>query len=279
MSAFQPPPEPVDQIDDAGAISARPTIGPRRPMRPSKRVYSPNLVYDTIRIGIRNATYTPGALISEDILMRSLNVTRASVREALGRLTAEGVLQRAPRRGTSPTEATVHITSQDVMVLDEEDDSESSPRVREVPKSRHVYPADPVLAAKLRLAEGELIRVDQSVIHVDEGAVGIRTSFTPLAVRPAGQTPPHGIHLLSLLTALGITVSHVDSTFEAISADPEAAQILGVAEGSPVLLREMIHYSAEGEPVMLSTVRHRSDRVIVHTSRDLQRVILAASDE
>jgi DNA-binding GntR family transcriptional regulator len=247
-------------------------------MRPTKRVYSPNLVYDTIRIGIRNATYIPGALISEDILMRSLNVTRASVREALARLTAEGVLQRAPRRGTSPTEATVHVTSQDILVLDEDDDTESSARVREVPKSRYVYPADLVLAAKLGLDEGELIRVDLSVIHVDESAVGMRTSFTPLAIRPAGQTPPHGIHLLSLLTALGITVSHVDSTFEAISADPEAAQVLGVPEGSPVLLREMIHYSDAGKPVMLSTVRHRSDRVIVHTSRQLQHVIFAAPE-
>ncbi|MCU1483074.1 MAG: putative GntR-family transcriptional regulator [Subtercola sp.] len=204
--------------------------------------------------------------------MRSLNVTRASVREALGMLTAEGVVSRSPRRGTSPIQSTVHVTANDVLSFDRFG-TEISDRIKEVPKSRQVYLADLVIGAKLGLIDTDRVRVDESVITVDGEPVGLRSIYTPVEILHGDGSQVHGIHLLVKLESLGISVAQVDSTFEAISADRTTALSLDVPEGTPILLREMIHYSSAGIPVCLSTIRHRSDRSIVHTSRQIRTAL------
>lgn len=53
--------------------------------------------YEALRGLIREASYAPGTVLSESMLARQLDVGRTPVREAIVRLTHEGLLTRQPR--------------------------------------------------------------------------------------------------------------------------------------------------------------------------------------
>ena len=63
-------------------------------------------VYAHLRAGILDNTYLPGSSLPEEALAASLNVSRVPVREALRRLSAEGLVVIKPRQGATVTELT-----------------------------------------------------------------------------------------------------------------------------------------------------------------------------
>lgn len=63
-------------------------------------------VYAHLRAGILDNTYPPGSPLPEEALAASLKVSRVPVREALRRLSAEGLVIIRPRQGATVTELT-----------------------------------------------------------------------------------------------------------------------------------------------------------------------------
>ena len=63
-------------------------------------------VYSHLRAGILDNTYPPGSSLPEEALAASLKVSRVPVREALRRLSAEGLVVIRPRQGATVTELT-----------------------------------------------------------------------------------------------------------------------------------------------------------------------------
>ncbi|MDI9455874.1 MAG: GntR family transcriptional regulator [Spirochaetota bacterium] len=55
--------------------------------------------YDLIKDKIINCVYRPGEMINEERLIEELNLTRTPIRDALGRLEQEGLVQIRPKRG------------------------------------------------------------------------------------------------------------------------------------------------------------------------------------
>jgi DNA-binding GntR family transcriptional regulator len=58
-------------------------------------------IVESIREGIRQGRYSPGHRLIESDLTREFGVSRGPVREALGRLQVEGLVEIAPHRGAS----------------------------------------------------------------------------------------------------------------------------------------------------------------------------------
>ncbi len=63
-------------------------------------------VYSHLRAGILDNSYPPGSSLPEEALATKLNVSRVPVREALRRLSAEGLVVIKPRQGATVTELT-----------------------------------------------------------------------------------------------------------------------------------------------------------------------------
>lgn len=57
------------------------------------------LAYNAIRQKIVTCEYAPGTNLNEEILTNALNLSRTPVRDALGRLEQEGLLEIKPKRG------------------------------------------------------------------------------------------------------------------------------------------------------------------------------------
>lgn len=56
-------------------------------------------VYKVIRHRVSTGEITPGSRVTEFALARELGISRAPIREAIGKLTAEGLLERVPNVG------------------------------------------------------------------------------------------------------------------------------------------------------------------------------------
>jgi DNA-binding GntR family transcriptional regulator len=63
-------------------------------------------VVEQIREGIKSGRFSPGQRLIESDLTKELAVSRGPVREALGRLEAEGLVEIAPHRGASVRQMT-----------------------------------------------------------------------------------------------------------------------------------------------------------------------------
>ena len=63
------------------------------------KVVAVDKVYDAIRLGIVDGTYPAGSRLGEADLAESLAVSRTPVREALRRLSSEGLIETLPNRG------------------------------------------------------------------------------------------------------------------------------------------------------------------------------------
>jgi DNA-binding GntR family transcriptional regulator len=63
-------------------------------------------VYAHLRAGILDNTYPPGTSLPEEAMAAKLNVSRVPIREALRRLSAEGLVTVVPRQGATVSELT-----------------------------------------------------------------------------------------------------------------------------------------------------------------------------
>src|ERR1700750_1796687 len=73
-------------------------------------------IVESIREGIRQGHYSPGHRLIESDLTREFGVSRGPVREALGRLQVEGLVEIAPHRGASVRRMTRHDVDELVVV-------------------------------------------------------------------------------------------------------------------------------------------------------------------
>lgn len=80
-----------------------------------KKVISPQ-IYDFLRKHITETTIKPGTLLSENSLSEHFNVSRQPVREALMRLSYEGLLSVLPQRGSIVERISVSELEQTVFV-------------------------------------------------------------------------------------------------------------------------------------------------------------------
>ncbi|RYY85378.1 MAG: GntR family transcriptional regulator [Comamonadaceae bacterium] len=67
---------------------------------PSQRGQLGRGVYETLRTAVLDCTFLPGIALSEQAVSDELQVSRAPVREAFRQLSAEGLLETVPQRGT-----------------------------------------------------------------------------------------------------------------------------------------------------------------------------------
>lgn len=65
------------------------------------------LAYNTIRQKIVTCEYAPGTFLSEELLTDELKLSRTPVRDALGRLEQEGLVEIKPKRGITVTALSV----------------------------------------------------------------------------------------------------------------------------------------------------------------------------
>lgn len=216
------------------------------------------------RLAERARTMAPGdALPSERVLMEHYGVSRATVRKALDALEVDGVVSRAPGKGTYVSAnrvlSTLHLASF----------TEDMRRRGHVPSTRvlSVERQSPQGAARLHLGDGPAWRVRRLRL-ADETMMAFEDSWWSCELAPGlGQQDLTG-SLYDLVSRLyGTVVDHAAQTVWAETADATVSKPLQVSPGAALLVFERRSWSGN-RPAEFTTSWYRGDRYAVNINLD-----------
>lgn len=215
---------------------------------------------DQLRRLVRAGAFTStGRLPSERDLVERLQVSRTTVRRALGVLAEEGLVSPAPQSGWFVNEAPLGEPPRTLISF-----TEMARRRGVVPGTRvlsHVVreatldeaqqlqtgPLSPVVEVeRLRSLGDTPICIDHTVILLERtpGIEDVDLSDTSLYAE---------------MGALGTEPARSNFVVEAIGADEREAELLEVPVGSPLLLGAETAFDAVGRPILIGSTRYRAN--------------------
>ena len=212
---------------------------------------------------IEAGTWGADALIpSEHELCAAYGVSRTVVRQALGDLTAQGLLYRVKGKGTY----VAHLKLEEKFV------QRSDGFFREMTGrglsvisrvlERAVLAPSPHVRRQLRLGDGErVVRIDR--LRGVEGEILLFVqSYIPAALCPdlAAQPLDDGSLYALLRERYGLAVASGRRTVEAVPARPPLTTLLEIPRGSALLRIESVSYLDDGRPLEYYEAWHRGDR-------------------
>jgi GntR family transcriptional regulator len=140
--------------------------------------------------------------------------------------------------------------------------AESGFKPRSVVRQVEIVPATPEAAEKLEVAVGSPVYRYVRTRYVNEEALANQINYMPQEVCPGLEHDDVSRHSFQkLLEGKYSTVfAGMKERFFIVEADEEDAAILGLAQGSDVLLIERVALSATTRPVVWANIRIRPDR-------------------
>ena len=217
------------------------------------RQISARRVRDLITSSIRDGHIAPDDPLAEEDLMLLFSTSRGSVRAALTQLRDSGFVERRRRVGTKVSHIGVSVPLTDI-------NSDSNDILITVIEEREV-PNFPLVRERLALDEPSLRMVENTFSTAGE-VIGIRTAYfsTRTLGDPRDLSGP--VTMVDTITSFfGMTPGEVLVSIGSDIADAHTARVLGVAEGVPLIVREMTYFSSDGEPIQMVFDRFRGDRV------------------
>lgn len=213
-------------------------------------------------------------LPGELALAARFGVARVTVRRALEQLAAEGLVERAPGRGTvarrpPPARAQRGPTERWSGLLENIVTLGLATRVKVLECGR--IPAPEAAARALQLAPGAPVQRAVRVRSMRDGPLSLITTFVP-ADRAAGigRRELAREPLLVLLERAGVRIGHAEQSISACLADDRAARHLDVVVGSALLAVTRLVHDDAGRPVQWLQGLYRPDRY--EYRMDLSRV-------
>ena len=218
--------------------------------------------YEALREALNGNAFTRGErLPGERELARRYGVSRATLRQALAQLAAEGRLMPHPQRGWFV--ASAGVLSEPPAVLQS---------FSEMAQGRGLRPTARVLGQKVRAAtldEAERLGIAplsavldlERLRGLDDVPVCLDRSVLPLARAPAlAELDLTDRSLFEALAAeAGVRIDHSAYALQACAADPEQAAALGIDPGAPVLVGDEIAFDEHHVPAMLARVVYRGE--------------------
>lgn len=106
----------LEEPEAAEVAPARPRGGPQSSRRPARRVTTADAVYDALFDDIERLALPPATPLQEKILTERFGVSRTPVREALIRLSEDGLVNIFPQSGTFVSRIPVSSIPEAVMI-------------------------------------------------------------------------------------------------------------------------------------------------------------------
>jgi GntR family transcriptional regulator len=237
----------------------RPPRGTRA--RPRLRSVS---VQDELKQRIDRGELAAGArLPSEPELAAELQVSRATLREALRTMELQGLLRRRQGSGTFVAEHPRMATSLDVN-FGVTDAIRAAGMTAGIARARHwVEPAPAGEAALLELEPGQDVLVIERVRTAEGKPVVLSRDLVPSRLVGGNDRAVQGMLERSIYDVLerelGIVISHGVARFRPVRAGHAVAARLGVPRGELLLYLWQVDYAEEGTPAISSHEFHLAD--------------------
>ncbi|WP_238015723.1 GntR family transcriptional regulator [Dactylosporangium sp. AC04546] len=232
-------------------------------------------VLSILRQRILDGVYTVGQQLQpEDLLAAEFSVSRTTIRQAVGELVAQGLVNRRQGKGTFVMPLAADLQSRRYGASLSDPEGFAVPPRNEVirtefEKDGHV-PARIAKLLELEAPVAPLIRrtrsLDSLVVSYAENFVSTRYAHlvTAAEVRKTGLT--------SLLETKGVQPGHIEQRIRAEQADIEISQRLEQEFASPVLYAERLLLGVDQQPIKFRRSWYPADlfEYRVSLSRDSQ---------
>ena len=203
----------------------------------------------------------PGSAIpTERELCALYGVSRTTVRQALQELVYEGQLYRRQGRGTFVAPPKLVQTIQLHGHTEEMKAQGLRPGSR--PLSASNVSASPEIAAFFGLADGRLVHRIVRIRLVDDEPIALQTVYLDAArFGDVGRSLSEWVSLYRLLRdRYDAQIAGGEETVEAGAADSDAAELLDIEVGAPLLVLHRRSWEADGRPIEWSESLYRGDR-------------------
>ena len=202
-------------------------------------------------------------LPSEPELAAELQVSRATLREALRAMELEGLLRRRQGSGTFIADHPRMANSLDVN-FGVTDAIRAAGMTAGIANGRHwVEPASPGEAALLELEPGQDVLVIERVRTAEGKPVVLSRDLFPSRLLDGREQVVQALLERSIYDVLerelGIVIHHGVARFRPVRADHAVAGRLGVPRGELLLYLWQVDYAQDGTPVISSHEFHLAD--------------------
>ena len=214
-----------------------------------------------LRERIRSGSLGPGErLPPEKTIADTFGLSRMTVRRATTILVDEGLLVRQAGRGTFVARAKVPVTAATLSSFSHAMRGIGLAVTSEVIDLRLVDAPEEV-RQKLGLSSKAVFL--RRLRSIDEEVMAVMSSYmAPHFLAPLQRADLTKQPLTAVMEkASGFKLTSSQDVLEASLANKEEANLLGIKKGAPVLLERGLVMSETGEPVRLSTIVYRGDRV------------------
>jgi GntR family transcriptional regulator len=220
---------------------------------------------DVLRQQIHADAY-PDGLPPETELAAEFSVSRNTIREALGILKTEGLIDRGPKVGTHVAQRKYDHGLDSLLGLKETFKNQGE--VRNQVRAAMQVLAPPSVAHRLGLRAGEHAVFIERLRYL--GDLPLSLDLTYLVPDLGNQILGHPLEdndLFGLLEQVsGQPLGSASLALEAIPADAHSAAALQVPNGAPLLMLERLTSLDDGRPVDLEYIRMRGDRITMRGS-------------
>lgn len=214
-----------------------------------------------IKHHISSGTLSVGDLLpSEAELCRALDISRNTVRQAIGELEEEGLVVR--KRGKGTFVADPHTNRRGVRYSFTTEVSSMGKTPSSTLVEFEVITASPAICRTMELKEGTSVYCFTRIRNVDGLPLILETSYYPQFIFPhltREMVETHSFY--SLLYHVGIVPFAADDSYEAVVLDSQQAKLLGVAEGSCAFFHQRRTKTEDGRIYEYTRSYIRGDRV------------------
>jgi DNA-binding GntR family transcriptional regulator len=200
-------------------------------------------------------------------LCAQLNISRVTLRKALGKLVEDGVLSPSHGRGWYVAQAPISKEWPSSL----ESFSETAARMGLTPSSTvlraETKPASLDEAEELSIAPGTPLFHLHRVRRLNEVPIALDVTRLPLSVAPDVTDANFAVDsLYERLAVSGVEPLRADATIEAKAAEASVAKELHIDAGDPVLSMRQVVVDSHERPVFVSTIIYAGDRYRLRTS-------------
>ena len=216
---------------------------------------------EILRTRILDGSYPPlSRMPSETELGKAFDVSRITVRQALGDLQKEGLIFKIHGKGTFVAKPKAFQNVSTLQGLGESMSQRGYEVINRL-RSFKTVPASAQVAARLQVAEGENVVQIKRARLVNRELVSLEITWLPEHVGKRlekADLVSRDIFLI-LENDCALPLGHADLAIDAILADAELASALEVEEGSPVMRIERLTHTADGAPLDYEHLYYRGD--------------------
>lgn len=218
-------------------------------------------IKDALRAHILDGTYAPHSQMpSEYELCAMFDVSRITVRQALGDLQKEGLVFKRHGKGTFVSKPKAFQNVSSLQGFAEAMSSMGHEIVNQL-RSFRVVEANRLVAARLGIEEGAGVVEIHRVRLLDREPVSLEVTWLPEAIGAQlahADLATRDIFLI-LENDCGVPLGHADVAIDAILADDEIVAALKVEAASPVLRIDRLTHDADGAPIDYEHLYFRGD--------------------